>query len=132
MSHLLALDQGTSSSKAIIFNLTGRVVGVGQHEFDNIFPADGWVEQDPEVLWRTTLLAGREALASAGLKGEDIPLMARILCIADSYDSMTANRPYRSARGREYAVEEFRSCSGSQFDPKLVEAFLRVVDRGEA
>jgi glycerol kinase len=72
MSHLLALDQGTSSSKAIIFNLTGRVVGVGQHEFDNIFPADGWVEQDPEVLWRTTLLAGREALASAGLKGEDI------------------------------------------------------------
>ncbi|NIP13224.1 MAG: glycerol kinase GlpK [Pseudomonadales bacterium] len=72
MSHLLALDQGTSSSKAIIFNLSGRVVGAGQHEFDNIFPADGWVEQDPEVLWRTTLLAGREALASAGLKGEDI------------------------------------------------------------
>jgi PAS domain S-box-containing protein/putative nucleotidyltransferase with HDIG domain len=67
-----------------------------------------------------------------GLRGEDIPVMARILCIADSYDSMTANRPYRSARGREYAVEEFRRCSGSQFDPKLVEVFLRVVERGEA
>jgi HD-GYP domain-containing protein (c-di-GMP phosphodiesterase class II) len=58
--------------------------------------------------------------------------MARILCIADSYDSMTANRPYRSARGREYAVEEFRRCSGTQFDPKLVEVFLKVVESGEA
>jgi PAS domain S-box-containing protein/putative nucleotidyltransferase with HDIG domain len=67
-----------------------------------------------------------------GLKGEEIPLMARILCVADSYDSMTANRPYRSARGREYALEEFRSCSGSQFDPKLVEAFLRVMESGDA
>ncbi|MDH3643859.1 MAG: glycerol kinase GlpK [Gammaproteobacteria bacterium] len=72
MSHILALDQGTSSSKAFIFNLTGRVVGSAQHEFDTTFPADGWVEQDPEVLWRTTLLAGREALTDAGLKGEDI------------------------------------------------------------
>jgi len=72
MSHIMALDQGTSSSKAIIFNLTGRVLGVAQHEFDMTFPAPGWVEQDPEVLWRTTLLAGREAMAEAGLKGEDI------------------------------------------------------------
>jgi PAS domain S-box-containing protein/putative nucleotidyltransferase with HDIG domain len=67
-----------------------------------------------------------------GLRGENIPLMARILCIADSYDSMTANRPYRPARGREYAVEEFRRCSGTQFDPKLVEVFLKVVESGEA
>lgn len=72
MSHIMALDQGTSSSKAIIFNLTGRVLGTAQHEFDTVFPDDGWVEQDPEVLWRTTLLAGREALVNAGLKGEDI------------------------------------------------------------
>jgi glycerol kinase len=72
MSHILALDQGTSSSKAIVFNLTGRVLGMAQHEFDMVFPADGWVEQDPEVLWRTTLLAAREALVAAGLKGEDI------------------------------------------------------------
>jgi glycerol kinase len=72
MSHILALDQGTSSSKAIVFNLTGRVLGVAQHEFDMTFPNPGWVEQDPEVLWRTTLLAGREALVNAGLKGTDI------------------------------------------------------------
>ena len=63
MSHILALDQGTSSSKAIVFDLSGRVLGAAQHEFDMIFPADGWVEQDPEVLWQTTLLAGREGQA---------------------------------------------------------------------
>ena len=72
MSHILALDQGTSSSKAMVFNLTGRVLGSAQHEFDMIFPADGWVEQDPEVLWRTTLLAAREALADADLRAEDV------------------------------------------------------------
>lgn len=72
MSHILALDQGTSSSKAIIFDLAGHVLGAAQHEFDMIFPADGWVEQDPQVLWRTTLLAAREALVNAGLKGQDI------------------------------------------------------------
>jgi glycerol kinase len=72
MSYILALDQGTSSSKAIVFSLTGRVLGSAQHEFDMIFPAAGWVEQDPEVLWRTTLLAAREALVDAGLKGGDI------------------------------------------------------------
>lgn len=72
MSHILALDQGTSSSKAMVFNLTGRLLGSAQHEFDNIFPADGWVEQDPEVLWRTTLLAAREALADANLDAQDV------------------------------------------------------------
>ncbi|MCZ6709170.1 MAG: glycerol kinase GlpK [Gammaproteobacteria bacterium] len=72
MSLILALDQGTSSSKALIFDLTGRLLGVARQPFDMIFPADGWVEQDPEVLWQTTLRAGREALVNAGLKGADI------------------------------------------------------------
>jgi len=72
MSHILSLDQGTSSSKALVFNLTGRLLGSAQHEFDMSFPADGWVEQDPEVIWRTTLLAAREALAAAGLTAADI------------------------------------------------------------
>lgn len=60
----------------------------------------------------------------AGLSGEDIPLLARILCIADAYDAMTADRPYRPAPGRGFAVGELRRCAGSQFDPQLVEAFL--------
>ena len=66
-----------------------------------------------------------------GLKGEEIPLHARILCVADSFDSMTADRPYRPSPGREYAVSEFRRCLGTQFDPLVVEAFLRVIDRKE-
>lgn len=72
MSHIMAIDQGTSSSRVIIFDLQGRVVAAVAHEFDMSFPADGWVEQDPEVLWRTSLLAGREALHQAGLGGGDV------------------------------------------------------------
>lgn len=64
-----------------------------------------------------------------GLKGEEIPLQARILCVADAFDSMTADRPYRSAPGKAFAISEFKRCSGTQFDPKVVEAFLRVLDK---
>ena len=62
-----------------------------------------------------------------GLKGEEIPLMARILCVADAYDSMTADRPYRPAPGKDYALSEFAICSKSQFDPAVVEAFLDII-----
>ncbi len=68
----MAIDQGTSSSRAIIFDLNGRILGMGQRPFDMVFPADGWVEQAPEVLWQTTLEAGREAVANAGLSAADI------------------------------------------------------------
>lgn len=64
-----------------------------------------------------------------GIKGDAIPLLARILCVADSFDSMTADRPYRPAPGREYAVSELKRCAGTQFDPQLVEAFMRVMKK---
>jgi len=64
-----------------------------------------------------------------GLKGEDIPLLARILCVADSYDSMTSDRPYRPSPGREYAIMEIKRCSGTQFDPRVVDAFMRVIEK---
>ncbi len=72
MSYILSLDQGTSSSRAIVYTHTGEVVAVAQHPFDMHFPADGWVEQDPEVLWQTTLTAGRDAIAEAGIRATDI------------------------------------------------------------
>jgi glycerol kinase len=72
MRHVMAIDQGTSSSRAIIFDPQGNIVGVGQQHFDMLFPADGWVEQDPEVLWQTTLAAGREAVDAAGLAVTEI------------------------------------------------------------
>jgi len=64
-----------------------------------------------------------------GLKGDEIPLLSRIICVADSFDSMTSDRPYRSARTIEYAVSELKSCSNSQFDSTVVEAFFRVLNK---
>jgi len=63
-----------------------------------------------------------------GLKAEAIPLMARILCVADSFDSITADRPYRPSPGIEYALSEFRRCSGTQYDPAVVDAFLETLE----
>ena len=62
-----------------------------------------------------------------GLKGEEIPMECRIFAIADAYDAMTSDRPYRQAQSVEYAVTELRRLAGSQFDPKLVEVFIKVI-----
>lgn len=72
MTRLLAIDQGTSSSRAMVFGADGAVVGRGQQLFDMHFPADGWVEQDPEVLWQTTLDAIKAAIADAGCQPGDL------------------------------------------------------------
>jgi len=72
MTLLLAIDQGTSSSRAMLFDASGRVVGLAQQPFDMHFPADGWVEQEPEVLWSTTLKAIKAALANAGCRPADV------------------------------------------------------------
>ncbi len=61
-----------------------------------------------------------------GLAGEEIPLLARITAIADAYEVMTNGRPYRSPRTNEEARQELRRCSGTQFDPRLVDAFLSL------
>ena len=61
-----------------------------------------------------------------GLNGEAIPLMSRILAVADTVDAMGADRPYRRGRSREEIIAELQRCSGSQFDPKVVEAFLNI------
>ncbi|MFZ5646980.1 MAG: PAS domain S-box protein [Bacillota bacterium] len=62
-----------------------------------------------------------------GLKREEIPLECRILAIADAYDAMTSDRPYRKAKSYPEAISELRRCSGTQFDPHLVAVFLEVV-----
>jgi putative nucleotidyltransferase with HDIG domain len=67
----------------------------------------------------------------SGIRGSDIPLCASILAIADSFDSMTADRPYRKAPGKEYAIAELKRCSGTQFDPKVVDVFLKVLTKNE-
>lgn len=62
-----------------------------------------------------------------GLGEDEIPLLAKIICVADSFDSMTADRPYRKAPGKAYAMSELKRCSGTQFAPEVVEAFLTVL-----
>ncbi len=64
-----------------------------------------------------------------GLQGEEIPLVARIICVADAYEAMTASRPYQKARSREEAMAELERCAGTQFDPHLVLVFLEKVLR---
>ncbi len=61
-----------------------------------------------------------------GLKGEDIPLFARIIALADSFDAMSSTRTYREARDRATVLSEMRRCSGVQFDPDLVDAFVTL------
>jgi len=70
--HLLALDQGTSSSRAIVFHASGRIVAMAQREFRQIFPQPGWVEHDPEEIWSSQLAVAKEALAKSGLQPIDI------------------------------------------------------------
>ena len=72
MNYILAIDQGTSSSRAIVFDDVGNPVGEGSCPFDQIFPRDGWVEQDSEVIWNTTLKAARNAIASSPVEAAGI------------------------------------------------------------
>ena len=72
MTYLLALDQGTSSSRSIIFDAEGRLVAQAQQELSQIYPRTGWVEHDPEEIWQTQLATARHALAKAGLQAHQI------------------------------------------------------------
>ena len=70
--YLLALDQGTSSSRSIVFDTDGQIVAMAQREFRQIYPQPGWVEHDPKEIWATQLATAQEALARAKLKAADI------------------------------------------------------------
>jgi len=69
---LLALDQGTTSSRAIVFDDDSNIVSVAQQAFEQIFPRPGWVEHDAETIWQTQLSTAREALSRGGLSAGDI------------------------------------------------------------
>jgi putative nucleotidyltransferase with HDIG domain len=66
-----------------------------------------------------------------GLKGEDIPLIAKIVSVSDTYDAMTTDRPYRHALTKKAALRELKRCSGTQFDRKVVGAFMKAYRNGE-
>lgn len=70
--YILALDQGTTSSRAMVFDARGRVRGLGQRPLPQIYPRPGWVEHDPEAIWETQMAAAAEALAAAALRPADL------------------------------------------------------------
>ncbi|MCW5748506.1 MAG: glycerol kinase GlpK [Alphaproteobacteria bacterium] len=70
--HILAIDQGTTSTRAIVFDDQARPVALAQQELPQIYPVPGWVEHDPEEIWRATVAVCRDAMARAGLQARDI------------------------------------------------------------
>jgi len=72
MTYLLALDQGTSSSRSIVFDAQGRIVAMAQEELTQFYPQPGWVEHDPLEIWRTQLATARNVLAKAGISAQQV------------------------------------------------------------
>jgi glycerol kinase len=72
MAVIVAFDQGTTSSRAIVFDSAGAMLGVAQREFKQHYPQPGWVEHDAEEIWKTQLDVGREVLAQCGLTAQDV------------------------------------------------------------
>src|SRR3990167_6205028 len=72
MSFILALDQGTTSSRAIVFDHAGGIKAAAQKEFRQIFPQPGWVEHDPDEIWETQIGVAGEAIARAGIHARDV------------------------------------------------------------
>jgi HD-GYP domain-containing protein (c-di-GMP phosphodiesterase class II) len=151
LSSMLALQVGFSEEEAERIRISGLVHDLGKigvpesvlckparltdEEFDMIkmHPTIGYeiIKDIPEL---TDLLPGvlhhHERWDGkgypAGLAGTDIPKMARIMALADTFDAMSSNRAYRSGLDRDKVFAEFRKCAGSQFDPELVEPFLQL------
>jgi HD-GYP domain-containing protein (c-di-GMP phosphodiesterase class II) len=67
-----------------------------------------------------------------GLRGEEIPMAARVIACCDAFNAMTTDRPYRRAMGIDAAIEELRANAGSQFDPRVVEALIGIVETWDA
>jgi HD-GYP domain-containing protein (c-di-GMP phosphodiesterase class II) len=105
-----------------------------------------WIRKHPEFGWAAVrnvdgfqhasllVLHHHERWTGGGypgnLKGSDIPLGSRIISVADTYDALTTNRPYRSARTHDEAMKEIVRCSGTQFNPEVVHAFCEAMSPG--
>lgn len=74
--YIMALDQGTTGSRAIIFNHNGTIVSIASKEFKQIYPKPGWVEHDPMEIWSSQIEVAKNALNKAGLKAVDIALLS--------------------------------------------------------
>jgi len=116
-----AVLQKTGRLTAEEFDQMKRHPGVGARILSDIKQVEDII---PGVLHHHERYDGKGY--PAGLSGQNIPLMGRIICLADCFDAMTSNRTYRRALPLEVALLEIRRCAGTQFDPGLTEAFLRI------
>ncbi len=96
MANILALDQGTTSSRAILFDHGGAVVAVAQQEFPQIFPQPGWVEHDPKEIWASQIAVAAEALGRAQAGGRATSPPSASPTSARPPSSGTARRASRS------------------------------------
>jgi putative nucleotidyltransferase with HDIG domain len=148
----LARAAGIDADRAADIGWSAMLHDVGKlHVPDRILlkpgplSADEWVIMRRHPVWGAEILAQGEGFEVArriarwhhenidgsgypdGLRGERIPLEARIVRIADAYDAMTHHRPYKPARATEWALEELARCAGTQFDPELARLFIDLV-----
>ena len=77
MKYIMALDQGTTSSRCILFDKSGNICAVVNKEFKQIFPQPGWVEHDANEIWETTYEVAHAAMAKLGVKAEDLAAIDR-------------------------------------------------------
>ncbi len=119
--YILAIDQGTTSSRALVFDSSGNQVSLGQQEFTQHFPKNGWVEHDPEEIWQTTVNSCRQALSQAGIGAEDI------LCIGITnqrettvvWDRSSGEAIYPAIVWQDRRTADY--CKSLRQDAKLVE-----------
>ncbi len=131
MTHILAIDQGTTSSRAIIFDAGMRAVASDQQEFDQHFPASGWVEHEVEDLWRTTVEVCRGALDKAGLGPSDIAGIGitnqRETTVV--WDAKTGEAVHRAIVWQDRRTSEFcRSLKDAGHEPMVTQATGLLLD----
>ena len=66
-----------------------------------------------------------------GLKGEEIPILSRVITIVDAYEAMVTGRPYKKAISKNAAIKELEKCSGTQFEPRMVDKFIKILKRNK-
>ena len=155
LTEALSLELGYNEDRAHQLGLAAVLHDIGKIRVPDAVLAssaaltpDEWVIMRQHTTWGSDFLDGRHGFDLAalvalahherwdgagyprGLKGEEIPEAAAITCVADTFDAMTNDRPYRAGRPAAEAVIEIVSCSGTQFSPRVVDALVRLAKRG--
>jgi glycerol kinase len=91
---ILTLDQGTTSSRAIVFNHAGEIVSVSQKTFEQLFPKPGWVEHDPKEIWSSQISCAAEVIAKVGITGKEIAAMGSLINVKRRSFGIGNSKPY--------------------------------------